>query len=291
MNPFLWRGPEFLVFYLALAGAVLIWQAVRKSRRQALAPGQKLNLSDPYEVAFLRSDAAGAIRVAVVRLLDEGVLKETAGGKIRCVVNDLGAPKLAPLEAAVYENCRMERDPQQVPTDWNLRQDLAGIFAAYESRLSAGGFLVGPGLRRQNINDAIYFATFLIAVAGIKIQYALSTGHRNIWFLVLLCAVVAVASVMIGVSGRMTELGSKTIENLKKLAQPAAASGFHTRGGELAMAAALFGFAALPSLAGEQYRRLYNDGSTYYGDSGGSSGSSCGSGGGCGGGGCGGCGS
>lgn len=309
MNPFVWRGPEFLLFYLMLAAAVLIWQAVRKSHRQSAVAAKanlqsnqpKLNVSDPYEVAYLRSGSEGAIRVAVVRLLDEGLLVEFAPGRIRRQSQDVGpgVAHLAPVERAVYDYCRVERRASEIPGAWPVKSELAAQFAAYRTRLDAGGLLVGPTMRSRHLVDWIYCSAGLIAVAGIKILYALANGHRNIWFLVTLAMLSFVVSCIIAYSGRVTAAGTQTIENLRKLAQPAAAMGFHARGGELAMAAALFGFAALPSLAGEQYRKLYGatpgggDGTFVSTDSSGGSSSSCGASSsscGGGGGGCGGCG-
>jgi len=37
MNPLVWRGPEFLLFYAVVAAALLLWQFVRGRQREESA--------------------------------------------------------------------------------------------------------------------------------------------------------------------------------------------------------------------------------------------------------------
>ena len=73
MNPFDLSGPEFLVFYLSLAavviGALVLW---RRASESAGAP--KIDLADPYLIAYLRGGENEALRVALVSLIDRGLL-------------------------------------------------------------------------------------------------------------------------------------------------------------------------------------------------------------------------
>jgi len=53
MSPFDLRGPEFLLFYAILG--VLVSGVLYTSRRRIDPPGEvKVDMSDPYLIAFLR---------------------------------------------------------------------------------------------------------------------------------------------------------------------------------------------------------------------------------------------
>ena len=65
MNPFDLPGPQFLLFYLGLSAAVIVALVVaRKFAESSAAP--KLDLSDPYLIAYLRGGDAETLRVAAV---------------------------------------------------------------------------------------------------------------------------------------------------------------------------------------------------------------------------------
>lgn len=75
MNPFELSGPEFLLFYIIFS-VVVIGVAVFWRRRAELpAAPPKLDLSDPYLIAYLRGGDAEVLRVATVTLIDRGLLK------------------------------------------------------------------------------------------------------------------------------------------------------------------------------------------------------------------------
>src|SRR6266545_2898404 len=79
MNPVDLRGPEFLLFYLILmvmtAAALVI---LRRAAESGAAP--KTDLADPYLIAYLRGGANEALRVALISLIDRGLL--TVDGKL-----------------------------------------------------------------------------------------------------------------------------------------------------------------------------------------------------------------
>jgi uncharacterized protein (TIGR04222 family) len=73
VNPFELHGPEFLVFYAAFAAFVIIclifW---RRAAESGDAP--VMNLADPYLIAYLRGGEREALAVALVSLIDRGLL-------------------------------------------------------------------------------------------------------------------------------------------------------------------------------------------------------------------------
>ena len=72
VNPFDLRGPEFLVFYGCLGAAVTV--LVFLMRRAGERGDPPHPLSDYLDIAFLRGGAGEAIRVAILTLVDRGML-------------------------------------------------------------------------------------------------------------------------------------------------------------------------------------------------------------------------
>src|SRR5215471_4358237 len=73
MNPFDLRGPEFLAFYFFFSLVVIIAIAIlRRIAESGDAP--KIDLGDPYLIAYLRGGENEALRVSVISLVDRGML-------------------------------------------------------------------------------------------------------------------------------------------------------------------------------------------------------------------------
>src|SRR5437588_12837497 len=73
MNPLDLRGPEFLLFYLFLIALTPIaLMILRRAAEAGDAP--KMELADPYLIAYLRGGENETLRVAIVSLIDRGLL-------------------------------------------------------------------------------------------------------------------------------------------------------------------------------------------------------------------------
>src|SRR5882724_2625482 len=72
-NPFDLAGPEFLQFYLLLMLCVVAAVVLLRRAAEAGDPAP-VNLSDPYQIAFLRGGSLEVARLATVSLLDRGFL-------------------------------------------------------------------------------------------------------------------------------------------------------------------------------------------------------------------------
>jgi uncharacterized protein (TIGR04222 family) len=105
LNPFDLRGPEFLVFYLILSAGtlVLVWMFRRwkeLGEDGSAASAAKEVAQDPYQVAYLRGGRDEVVRVAVVSLIERGLLE--ARGESRA--GDPG--HRLPLAVCRREDCR-----------------------------------------------------------------------------------------------------------------------------------------------------------------------------------------
>src|SRR5260370_40221545 len=73
MNPFDLSGPAFLVFYICVALMVITLLKLVIDEEEGGAP-RALPLSDPYQIAWLRGRTPEAARIAVLSLIDRGLL-------------------------------------------------------------------------------------------------------------------------------------------------------------------------------------------------------------------------
>ena len=73
-NPFDWRGPEFLLFYVGLGIVVTLAIALLRHRLEP-AVATAAPLSDYLKIAYLRGGPDEALRVATVSLIDRGLVE------------------------------------------------------------------------------------------------------------------------------------------------------------------------------------------------------------------------
>lgn len=291
MNPFDLRGPQFLLFYAGLLVITLV-VAGRLRRRNELrqAPYSEAPWNDPYRIAFLRGGRNELVRVAVVSLVDRGLL-EVHGDKVQTTTVGKGMEARKRIEREVLESCLTAREPKELFSA--SRFDAAA--QDYEAELLRMRLL--PDVETQGQRRALFLsaAAVLLFFSVTKIVMAWMRGRVNVMFLIVL-TVVALVLLLKTVNPRLTARGNALLENVRNLFTSLKVRAPQIRPGgastELVMLVAVFGIAALPRENFVWTRRLFPRADTKSTASCGSCGSSCGSscgGGGCGGG-CGGCG-
>ncbi|HEX6096484.1 MAG TPA: TIGR04222 domain-containing membrane protein [Thermoanaerobaculia bacterium] len=294
MNPFDLRGPQFLLFYAVLT-VVLIY--VTRRVRMALdgdhphpQPTSSL-VSDPYLIAHLRGGAKEAVRVALLSLIDRGLIVYDGGKTLKTAAGVTPEHGRRAIEQAAL---RLYADGATV----NELPSLESTCEEYTRELQRLRFFPDDALnaRRKRLRNVM----LLIAggVGGVKMIVGLQRG-RPIAFLVI-AVLVALLLISAAAMANRTKHGDAFLQDVRRLF-----SGLRSRAGairvgggtaELALLAAAFGVWAVPSAVFPQGRHLFAVQSTSSQSSSGSScgsssGSSCGSSCGGGGGGCGGCGS
>ena len=297
MNPFDLPGPEFLAFYIIFS--VVVFAALVLLRRAAESgEAPKIDLSDPYLIAYLRGGENEALRVALVCLIDRGLLVAT-GTQIKRA--DKAGPDSVrrPLEKAVMETYAKPGNASSIFDDLDLQAACAELKATLES----SGLLPDESVAQARQVRTIVACCILGGVGAIKIIIALDRGRTNVGFLFILM-IVAIAAACKLASPRLTTKGAAMLADIQTLYAGLKDRATSIRPGgatiEVLMLAAAFGTGALAGDAFAYTRTLFprpqsssvaSWGSSSCSSSGGSScssGSSCG-GGGCGGG-CGGCG-
>ena len=283
MSPFDLPGPQFLIFYVVLGGALAAFLWIFRHHGEKGKTVAAPELTDPYLVACLRAGRAEVWRLATIRLIDRGLMK--ADGATISVVAD-AKPEDLPneVERATLEWFRTPQDAiSLIKESSSLR--LRQLVSPYEERLIELGLLPDSTAKAGNQARFVAAACVLALVAIVKIFIALDRGHKNIGFLIMFAAVGLFVLYKAAMPVR-TLRGQAVMEDLEKLFsrlhQPGALQPGKSSA-EVMWMAAVFGVGAL---AFSHVEKLYPKA-----QSGGSCGSSCGSscGGGCGGG-CGGCG-
>ena len=194
MNPFDLRGPEFLLFYFIFTTIVLFLLFYLRQRDERPDAG-KPPLDDPYLIAFLRGGESEALRVAVLTLIDRGLLTLKSSGTSvlfpggadnRLEVKDPLAIETVkrPIEKSVLEAFKTAK-----PVSSTL-DSLTGC-TDYGCRLQAYGLLPDPEIRSARHRRLMLAIYVLLGVAGLKIVIALGRGRTNIFFLIILAGLAA----------------------------------------------------------------------------------------------------
>ena len=308
MNPFNFYGPQFLVFYAALLVILSIGIIYWRNLKESSADSSQNNLTDPYLIAYLRGRCNEALRVAVISLIDRGLLKvdEKAKGlfkkeyKLEVTKQSAGNFVNRLIEKAIIRKFEKSDNPTAIFSD----ADLASECEDYETKLTEWGLLPDENVKFDRMMCYIFSLCIAWGFAITKIVIALSRGRHNIMFLILLAVVYSFLAYRIANPFR-TKKGNLVLKELRQ-----SFSGLKERadtirpGGatnEAALLAAIFGLALLPVAAYSYIKKIYpkayssqSPWSSGCGTSGCGfgtacgSGTSCGSGGSCGGGGCGG---
>jgi uncharacterized protein (TIGR04222 family) len=307
MNPLDMTGPEFLRFYLvyglcglALAGLLrILWnRGVAANAELRWTPGYYPQDEEAYGIALLRGGRKEAVRTLLGRLLAEELVVMDRGQIQKTDKSKQSLYGLVPLERQVLETLDTRETPKGA--EMLLEGIAAPSLDRIEEDLGRQG-LVPPKAARERLQGLCALALFAISGLGIlKLIVAVGRGKTNINFLLILLAVYTAAVLVLLLPPRRTAAGRRYLAWLQdshKGLRDLLASGRREGAGEVALAAGIFGIAALPmladlSLALEPPRRKEGGGGCGSGCGGGDGGGggSCG-GGGCGGGGCGGCGS
>jgi uncharacterized protein (TIGR04222 family) len=284
MNPFDLSGPSFLVFYICVALIVIIALKLVIDEAEGGAP-RALPLSDPYQIAWLRGGTPEAARIAVLSLIDRGLLTVSGDN----LVNSSPAQPVVrePIENAILARCRPFGTAATAVLD---DPGVERACASYRARLERLQLLPDAAMLARRYRWFAIAAAILLGIALGKIVIAFGRGRYNVEFLIILTA-IGLGMVWFIVRRRRTRLGSRMLKDLqrlfKALRQRAATIHPGAMTSDAMLLAAVFGISALPATGFADFLRVYKKSAS----SGGGCGSSCGSGcGGGGGGGCGGCG-
>jgi len=285
MNPFDLPGPTFLVFYVILCAAITIGAREVATLLERRLPSS-LALDDPYQIAWLRGGAPEAARIAVLSLVDRGVLEIKDKKLVRRSTSPWDAPR-QPLERAIYALATSPADAAALFKD----RAVSDVCDFYRQRLAKARLVPDADIERDRLLVLAASLAIVLGTAGLKAAIAVSRGKANLGFLAIL-AVIAAIVLWKQVLRRRTQAGDAALGDLRRLFDALKGRAASIQAGRMTndamLLAAVFGLGALPGTGFASLQGFFPKASS---SSGGGCGSSCGSGGCGGGGGCGGCGS
>ena len=294
-------GPDFVVLYIVLLGAVLLIRVIvagvassRALRAGNAPPGPPPTV---YQLAFLAGGPDRATDAAIAALVERGQLRVNSYKQI----SQAGARPAEPLERAVA-------DVAQLKTTATIRAQVRGSAAmrALEDGLDQRGLLASAAAKRQARTFGLVLQLAVLVFGVARLVNGISLG-RPVGVLVFLVLVAAVLTIVAAARRSKTGARQPSAAGQRLLGQARSAASGPVPAGALAGGVLLGGAVAAVALGGlamypdEELSAALMPPAGSFGGGGGSSGgsscssssscssgSSCGGGGGCGGGGCGG---
>ncbi|MCL2161700.1 MAG: TIGR04222 domain-containing membrane protein [Betaproteobacteria bacterium] len=288
-------GPIFLLIYIALSVFVGIWLSRVYGRRRQPEQWQAHHQDfarDPYKIAFLRGGRNETVQVAVVSLVDRGLL-EIQGAIVRKAAGAAVDLAQYPIEKAVLADAATWTTPSTILRGRNVQS----VLDKYEDDLQQKQLIAGAAVYWDRLPALVFALAATLGVAIWRVLYALSQGRTNVLFLIIL-AIISTVVLLVMFYRRTTAEGKAALSWLNQhfagLKQRASEIKSGKQAQDIVLLGALFGVSALGFDFIEQIYPPPAQGSGIDAvglfDSGSDGGGGCsGGGGGCGGG-CGGCG-
>jgi uncharacterized protein (TIGR04222 family) len=287
MNPFDLHGGAFLLFYLTLIAVV--WMVVvylRRTLGPAGLPAKRL--TEPYIIALLRGGTNEATYLATLSLIRRGLLQ--CNGRYLKAVDGAADQVSEPVELAILANCVHLVEGHLLLTSFRVKN----AWRERRQQLKMLQLIPDAGLSTRHRAIALGGMAVLLLVAGIKLGIALSTGHSNVGFLLVLGLISGITGIVQAIKlPTITPSGREVLAELQTLFSPLRSHPVSNRSEEAMFLGAVFGITALPYSERNLMTGAFAPPPQTSGSGDGSSGSGCGSSGGsscggCGGGGCGG---
>ncbi|HEY3481850.1 MAG TPA: TIGR04222 domain-containing membrane protein, partial [Streptomyces sp.] len=187
-------GPDFVVLYIALLGAVLLLRVIVAGvvASRALRSGQERPGPPPtvYQLAFLAGGPDRAVDAAIAALVDRGQLRVNSYRQ----VSQAGARPSEPLEQAVF-------DAAQLKTTATLRGygRRSAAMRALEEGLDQRGLLASAAAKRQSRTFGLVLQLAVLVLGVVRLVNGISLG-RPVGVLVFLVLVLGVVRLVNGIS-------------------------------------------------------------------------------------------
>ena len=289
-------GPKFLLFYAMVAAVVLVisWMTTRwMDCTSALGPPEVPLRPDPFEIAFLRGGENEVLRLAILRLMQDGLLIVTEKKRIGQAVDKSRRNALAPMEQQVFDCFSSPRSPEQIFNSTELNRIARSICAPFRPRLEEQMLLASEGAGGPNWLLTAVSCTLIGGLGAYKLMAALAKGKHNVFFLIIMGLMAVGTCIYICRPQRITRRGRAYLRRLLDRFEPmvSRSSGSSpATDDQILLLVSVIGFQTLTGTPYSSLKTLFHQAAS--GDGGyvgGCGGGGCG-GGGCGGGGCGGCG-
>ena len=177
MNPFDLTGPLFLLFYIIFSGFVIGGLVFWRRRAELSAAPPRVDLSDPYLIAYLRGGKPEVLRVATVALIDRGLLVQSGTNLER-------APNASPDSVSrPIEKALLKKYARSGEASWMFEDDgLSKACESYGTTLRQAQLLPDELVNRRRLMRLIVACFLLLGVGLTKVVIALEAGRTNVRF-------------------------------------------------------------------------------------------------------------
>ena len=213
-NPIsLMYGPYFLAFYagiIATVGTAANWLIKGSSKTTAAIPTHP----DPSEIAYLRGGETAVIKLACFSLLQRGLVKADKHHLENIVDDGVDLSNLSAIEQAVYDYLATPRTVTAMKSNFALKSKIAFYCQDYKKSLIKQGYLTSA-TKKYLFGGAGAF--IVLSLGSYKMISALSRGHHNVLFLLIMAiaATFWLGIISCPLYNRLTAKGKKYLANLQ----------------------------------------------------------------------------
>ena len=220
-------GPYFLAFYATVIGAVIIacYKSVRSVDQTGFMGLPEIPAKlDPYEVAYLRGGENEVARVAIASLVQRGLLQVTerkiflTKTKEIALGREPSANELRPIEERVMRWSGFPAQPQSIFQPGGIPPLLKEVCGQYETELAQRDLLAPRAqMKEAAVRMWLIGSSLILGLGGYKLWAALTKGHHNVVFLLILglFGVVTLAIVCMAVLPRISHRGKAYLLRLR----------------------------------------------------------------------------
>ncbi len=221
-------GRQFLVVYGIFSAIVLVgvWLLLRSSDKTHLLPPLFLpKHPDPYEIAYLRGGANAVTRLGIVDLVQRRYLETTEEStgrsgstekRIRQSVSRAEVEHLSSLQQTVFNGFRDPQRPGDLFRSRGLASSVELFCQSYKQRLELESLLLPRGARMLRTVVRLGAIAALLGLGGYKLTAALTTGHYNVFFLILLTGLASIIAAIMYYPTRLSRRGRDYLKRLQE---------------------------------------------------------------------------
>jgi uncharacterized protein (TIGR04222 family) len=223
------NGPQFLLFFgFYLTSVILVCWAIKKIKLLQMFSGCKvrvvseknIELQDPYKIAYLRAAENGTIDTLIISLVQKGFLEQNIeeavlSSTIAYKENADCMAKLLPIEKSFLQIFTTSLNTQQILSYSKIK--LKSHFFKIQKDLQNENLLLTEEVSKELLPILIVGCTLILGLAVYRLYNSLTHGHFNVGFLLILTLVGLFILVSLCKPSRLSPLGKKHLNNLKKL--------------------------------------------------------------------------
>lgn len=217
-----WPFYLFLILYagiiLVIIAGLVLWSQYLKKTYYHRALSQKIKISNPFQVAYLRNGLKGYIRSVLFKLIQKGYLevprKGWRGYRLRSKSGHPSVKLLSKEEQTVYHYAVSQGNWDRTINYKELHEDLRLVTEDMDNVLTNYHLLYPKGVINRLNRIRAFFMLFVLSLGGYRYFDVKLKGH--IWSLLAVGLVGMVLILHLARLNRVTKQGNLYLQTLKK---------------------------------------------------------------------------